>query len=623
MKTLCRIFCRFLFISGLAAVTICCTDDWLKPKPLSIYTPETAFVDSRGLNAAISACDNHVRNEFFGDPAPLLTQYILSDMTAEGMNDNPGTCQNLDLTMTPSSNIEGGNQVAINWYWRDGYAGIKFANIVIARINETSFKDEKEKNAILGAAYFHRSYVYYWLTQLFGDCPFVGREINTPKVDFYSTGREVILRKIKKDMEFASKWCSDDVDRGKVTQGACYHLLTKINLALGEFDDAIASASAVIDGGVYHLMKEPFGEIPEEQGSYLKNLGVVRDDVVAHLHWPSNRALPENKEVLYMVISSEDLVDSRKTSQTMRATLPFWSKTGANMIKTPEGKQGMNDSPKQEIDLVETFGRGIGRTPPSDFHAKEIWDDPKDLRHKKYNWMSLEDLVYNNKKSAGSYYGKPLRKYDAEGKALTADTICNWYSWPHYKLYSLDPKTSQPKGGACNYYVYRLAETYLLRAEAYVWKGDLQKAMADINAVHTRAGCDPYKDASLISIESVLSERARELYYEEPRCTELHRISLIFAKTGQSYKGKTYSMDHYGTSNFYYDWVMEKNNFYGKNIKSNNGQIYKISPYHAMWCVPQVGINANVDGRINQNFGYDGYEKNVPPLTEIDGADDN
>jgi hypothetical protein len=623
MKTYIKTIFQLIIILSLSLSSPGCDEDWLYPKPLSIYTPESAFVDPRGLNAAISACDNHIRDEFFGDPAPLLTQYILSDLTAEGMNDNPGTCQNLDLTMTPSSNIEGGNQVAINWYWRDGYAGIKFANIVIARINNTPFKDESEKNAILGAAYFHRSYVYYWLTQLFGDCPFIGREINTPKVDFYSTEREVILKKIKKDMEFAVRWCKDDVNRGWVTQGACYHLLTKINLALGEFDDAITAASTVIDGGVYQLMQTPFGEIPKEQGSYLTKLGVVRDDVIARLHWSANRALVANKEVLYMVISNEELVDSRKTSQTMRATLPFWSKTGGNMVKTPEGKQGMTDSPNQEIQLVETFGRGIGRTPPTDYHAKEIWDDPKDLRHKKYNWMSMEDLVYNNKASAGSYYGKPLQKYGADGKALTADTICNWYEWPHYKLYSLDPKTSQPRGGACDYYVYRLAETYLLRAEAYVWKGELTKAMNDINQVHTRAGCDPYTNPDAISIEAVLSERARELYYEEQRCTELHRISLIFAKTGKPYKGKTYSMSNYGESNFYYDWIMEKNNFYGKNIRSNNGQIYKMSPHHAMWCIPQVGINANVEGRINQNYGYDGYEKNMPPLTTIDPLDDN
>ncbi len=66
-------------------VAMAACSEWLKPKPLSIYTPESAFVDARGLRAAISACDRHVRDEFYGDPAPLLTQYVLSDMTVEGM----------------------------------------------------------------------------------------------------------------------------------------------------------------------------------------------------------------------------------------------------------------------------------------------------------------------------------------------------------------------------------------------------------------------------------------------------------------------------------------------------------------------------------------------------------
>ena len=621
MKTYNNLY-KVLLMTGLLFVFTNCSDDWLTPKPLSMYTPESAFTDSRGLYAALAACDWHVREEFSNDPQPMHTQYILSDLTCEGMNDNPGTCQNLNLTMTPSSNIEGGDQVAINWYWRDGYFGIKYANIVINRIAETPFTDESERNAILGSAYFHRSYVYYWLTMLFGDCPFVGREIKEPKVDFYSTEREVILRKIKSNMEFAVLWVRDDVDRGRVTKGACYHLLTKINLALGEFDDAIASASAVIDGGVYSLMRDPFGEIPQEAGGYLRSIGVVRDDVVARLHWHPNRANAANKEVLYAVIANENLVDSRNENRIMRVALPFWSKTGANMIYTPDGHQGTSDAVEQEIDLVETFGRGIGRCPPSDYYAVEIWDDPNDLRHKRYNWMNMEDLVYNAP-SAGDYYGQPLQKYDAEGKALTADTICNWYGWPHYKLYSPEPRRAQPTGGSVNQYIYRLAETYLLRAEAYIWKGDPTRAMADINQVHTRAGCAPYTDASQISIETVLAERARELYYEEPRSSELSRISLIFAKTGIPWNGKTYSMNNYGTSNFKYDWIMAKNNFYGKNIRANNGQIYTMSAYHSFWCVPQVGINANVNGRINQNYGYDGYELNVPPLTAIEPEDDN
>jgi hypothetical protein len=627
MKSIVRnnIMQRLIIFVVLIFGQVACKKEFLKPKPLSLFTPETAFQDARGLMGALTACERNLRGEVYGDASPILTEMMFSDLCVEGMNDNPGTNQNLNNMVTPTSNLNNPNGNRIGWYWNEWYLGIRYANVVIARIDEAKLAGEEERNAILGAAYFHRAYRYYRLTQQFGDVPFIGREIKEPKLDFGSTKREVILEKIKKDLEFAFQWCSDAVDRGRVTKGACGHLLTKVNLALGKFDDAIASATAVINGGTYSLMTAPFGAIPKEEGNYLSNLGVVRDDVVARLHWPLNKALPENKEVLFMVNSREDLIDSRLDLRIMRQALPFWSKTAANQIYTPDGKTGTSDLPDREIQLVETFGRGIGRTPPTKYHATEIWDDPNDLRHKRYNWMNMEDLVYNHAalKGTSPYYGKPLQLKDNAGKVLTLDTICNWYGWPHYKLYAPDPRRTQPQGGAYDWYIFRLAETYLLRAEAYWWSGQPALAMADINAVRTRANCAPYTDANQIDITTVLDERARELYWEEPRKTELNRISFIFAITGKPYKGKTYSIENFGSDNFYYDWIMEKNNFYSQGVVANNGQQYAVSPYHVLWPIPQNSISANSKGVINQNFGYDGYGNNVPTLTSIDPEDDN
>ncbi len=607
-----------VLLAVMSVILESCSDDYLKPKPLSIFTPENALTSVASMYNALAACDVQIREEMHGDANPYLTELMFSDLTVEGMNDNPGTNQNATLMVTPTANLDNGNGNRILWHIENAYRGLRNAHVVINAIDNFEM-DEAERNAILGTAYFHRAMRYYRLTHQFGDVPYVGKHITTPRLDFKTTKREVILRQMKEDMEFAVQWVSDNVDRGRPTKGACYHLLTKINLALGEFDDAIASASAVIDGGVYSLMRTPFGEIPQEEGSYLRDLGVVRDDVVARLHWHTNKHSPANKEVLYMVNSNEDLVSSRVNIQIMRQALPFWSKTAAKQIYTPDGRTGMSDQVGREIDLVKTFGRGIGRTPPTDYHAIEIWDDPNDLRHKKYNWMNMEDLVYNNMslKGVSPYYGQPLQKRDNSGNILTTDTIGNWYGWPHYKLYVPDPRTPQSRGGAADWYIFRLAETYLLRAEAYWWKGLSTEAMADINEVRTRALCAPYTDASQIDIGTVLSERARELYWEEPRRTELTRISFIFAQTGKSFNGKSYSLADFGVSNFYYDWVMEKNNFFRDNVMAFNGQTYDISPYHVLWPIPQSMIDANTLGHINQNYGYAGYETNIAPLDAI------
>lgn len=617
--------CRLLLFVSFLLGTVACDEDWLEPKPLSFFAPENALVDARGMYAALTACERNMRYEWYGDGAPMITELVFSEICVEGTTDKPGPAQNLNIQITPTSNLNSTDFNKIGWYWYEGYKGIKYANVVIDRIDDATYESEEERNAVLGSAYFHRAYRYYRLTQQFGDIPFIGREIKEPKLDFYSTKREVILKKIQKDMEFAAQWCSDDVDRGRVTKGAAGHLLTKINLALGEFDKAIASASAVIDGGVYSLMTSPFGSVPKEEGDYLTNMGVVRDDVVSRLHWWQNKALPANKEVLFMVLSREELVDSRLDLQVMRQAVPFWGVSNSNMLYTPDGyAPGTSDLANREIKLVETFGRGIGRARGTSYHTKQIWDDPNDLRHKKYNWMDMEDLVYNhpNLKGKSAYYNQPLQLRDDEGNVLTTDTIRNWYGWPHYKIYNPDPRRTQPQGGSYDWYVFRLAETYLLRAEAYWWKGNVGLAMQDVNAVRTRAGAAPYTDQSSFDIGTILDERARELFWEEPRKTELSRIAFLFAQTGEPYRGKSYSESSFGTDNFYYDRIMETTDFYNQGVQANNGQEYTMSPYHVLWPIPQAAISTNTKGVLNQNFGYDGYENNLEPLDTISEEDD-
>ena len=625
MKTI-RFKTKIILLLFVALIlgTTGCDDEWLEPQPLSFFSPENVLVDAKGMYAALTACERNVRLEFYGDGTPIITELLFSEVCVEGTTDKPGPAQNLNIQITPTSQLNSGDFNKIGWYWYEGYKGIKYANVVIDRIDDATYKSEAERNAVLGSAYFHRAFRYYRLTQQFGDVPFIGREITAPKLDFYSTERETILRKIQKDMEFAAQHCSDAADRGRVTKGAAAHLLTKINLALGDFDKAITSASAVIDGGVYSLMKSPFGSIPKEDGDYLTKQGIIRDDVVARLHWWQNKPIAANKEVLFMVLSREELVDSRMDLSIMRQAVPFWGVSNSNMLYTPDGYgPGTLDLAAQEIKLVETFGRGIGRARGTSYHTKKIWDDPNDLRHKKGNWMNMEDLVYNHPNTKkGKYYGKPLQLYRENGQIATTDTIRNWFGWPHYKLYNPDPRFVRPAGGSYDWYVFRLAETYLLRAEAYWWKGDVAKAMADVNAVRTRAGAAPYTDASKFDIGTILDERARELFWEEPRKTELNRIAFLFAKTGKTYRGKAYTKADFGKSNFYYDRVMEYTYFYNKGVKANNGQEYTMSAYHVLWPIPQAAISSNTQGQLNQNYGYDGYGNNVPALTTIPPEDD-
>ncbi|WP_119080323.1 RagB/SusD family nutrient uptake outer membrane protein [Chitinophaga alhagiae] len=596
-----------ILIAALLAVTIygtgACNKEWLKPEPLSFYEPDLTYTDAASMKAALVACARNARIEYYGDNPPILTEMVFSEVTVEGTTDKSGPAQDLNLLITPDgANFNNADRARIYYYWNEGYKGIKYANTVIERIDNAQYSSQAERNAILGAAYFHRALRYYRLTHQFGDVPALMKEINAPQLEFYSTKRDVILEYIKKDLDSAKDWLQDNVARGEVTKGAVLHLLTKVNLALGKFDEAIASASAIINGGAYALMKQPFG--------------ATKKNVIWDLHRPENKSLGENKEGIFMIVDRFGDGGYDGGMRIMRQAVPYW---GTN-INTPSGRKGTNDNVNPEFIQSNLYGRGIGRCRPTNYSQFELWTDPNDLRHAKGNWMTMEDLVYNEpglKNNNDAYYLKPLQMRNASGGLLCTDTIRCWFGWPHYKVFIPDTENSPMQGGHSDWYMFRLAETYLLRAEAYYWKDDPAAAAADINQVRERALCAPITAAE-VNIGAILDERARELFYEEPRKTELTRISYIFAKTGKAaYNGKVYTLENFSDNNFFYDRVMEKNNFYRNGTVTNHGDKYTISPYHVLWPVPSNSIQGNTYGIINQNKGYVGYEGNRPPLDNI------
>lgn len=389
---------------------------------------------------------------------------------------------------------------------------------------------------------------------------------------------------------------------GKVGQGAAYHLLTKINLALGEFEDAVESASKVIDGGVHKLMTERFGV---KKNDTTKN-------VIFDLHYTDNKALPENKEVLYIVLDRFDTEAATPTGlEIMRNVVPWYP--AQNQLKTPDGKPAFVDNDEKKNPYLAELGRGIGTLRNTWYHTNMIWTlDETDLRHdrKSGNWIDMEDLKYNNPSLIGTeWYGKNLEK----GKTLCADTIRNWYAWPNYKVNVPDQKPARWRGGNGDWYIFRLAETYLLRAEAYAWLNKSDKAAEDINKVRERAGARALSPTE-VNIRAILDERARELFYEEPRKTELTRISYIYAQTGiASDAGETYSLENFSEKNFFFDHISSVTDFYNKGVTTLKGNTYTMAPFHVLWPIPETAISANVEGHINQNQGYTGAENNIEP----------
>ena len=69
--------------------------------------------------------------------------------------------------------------------------------------------------------------------------------------------------------------------------------------------------------------------------------------------------------------------------------------------------------------------------------------------------------------------------------------------------------------------------------------------------------------------------------------------------------------NNFSQKNWYYDRVMEKNNFYASQLFYSSNA-YVMEPFHVLYPIPLTAISSNTQGVINQNQGYFGCENNIP-----------
>jgi starch-binding outer membrane protein, SusD/RagB family len=157
--------------------------------------------------------------------------------------------------------------------------------------------------------------------------------------------------------------------------------------------------------------------------------------------------------------------------------------------------------------------------------------------------------------------------YPYQSKATTPfDHPSALYITPSPYPYALKPSAG---GTYTDQYIYRLADTYLLRAEAYLGLNMPNEAAADINVVRVRSNASEITGAD-VDIDFILDERMREFGVEEKRMLTLMRLGKL------------------------YDRIIKCNPFYAVGIQ----------PHHNLWPIPQAQIERNRGAVLEQNPGY-------------------
>jgi hypothetical protein len=515
--------------------------------PTNTYTSTYGFeVGSAGLYA-LSRSEYNTFGEggafIHNGAAPYEALQAATDI-ADVINSDASLMAFANLTLTPAERFVG-------TYWNWAYSLIASANLMLVYSEKnTNWDSPADKERFQGEARFFRAYAYRTLVYLYGDVPYVETILYDFKLNFTRTPKAEVVAHMVDDLKFAVEHLPTNPDQsgfkqGKVTKWAASHLLSEIYLLQGDYPGAEQAALAVINSGYYNLMKTRFGVNKDKPGDVFSDLFVENNQ---------NRLAAGNRESIWVMQFQFNVIGGGTNSDdwTRRAWIPNYSSISGFVLADTLGGRGIAQLVPMKWWTGTTRTNATGNVPG-------IFDGT-DIRNSNYNIK--RDWYYNNASDA-SLFGKkaPI----TEQTWFTTKTLFPAIT----KFFYGRAENLSLTGSYKDRMKFRLAETYLLLAEAYLGQNNPQKAADAINEVRKRAGASEI-GAGQMTMDFLLDERIRELVGEESR-----RFTLV--RTGK---------------------LIDRVKLYNSAIKD------KVTNDHLLWPIPQSIRDANRDAPFPQNPGY-------------------
>ena len=565
---------KHLFIGLLFAGSLTSCYDLLDETPKDFLTPENSYTDKKGFESELANIYKDIRNNFYANTDSWENYDLMGvDVDLNGPRPSADTYREYFYWNT----LNADNGFAKKW-WRRFYSYIYSCNVIIDRAEGTHVKwvSEQEKNAICGEAKFLRAFAYRFLGNMWGNAPIVLKETTAPQFNYKSASQKEIYKQCKDDLLFAIQWMPDIDDQkgGKASKVAAQHLLAEILIALKDYEGAVEQATAVINNPAMSLMTERFGKLKDFtfEGYDYQGEQEPWGDVYWDLFREGNfNRIDGNKECIWNVQFDVALDGGGNTG-----------KSGGNFVM--ERYFGTKWWGLKDADGVSNWlkdilgGRPIEQISVMDYAATQIWqykgDWDRDMRNSKYNMK--RDYYWTNPESR--FYGQQMTEENLGDKSelfrITQPTFMKVVTAKHHGQF-FDSQSGEGHDNGRIYkdwYIMRLAETYLLRAEAYLLVGNKDAAAKDINAVRQRANATPVTAAD-VNLDLILDERARELSMEDFRINTLMRMNKLA------------------------EYLMKYN---PKVIQAG----YKLGNHLNKLPVPNSEIEANKEGGLIQNEGY-------------------
>ncbi len=578
--------------------------DYLKETLVSDVSAGSYYTTPAGLEDAVDATYSFLREIYSNERAYMLSIFG-TDTHTNGADGGYKGFNFYDNTLNSGVDI-------LLQQWEFLYRGINQANAVLGRSEGITGVSDATKLQRQAEVKFLRAFYYFYLVQTWGDVHLTLEETIGAQVTANKTSQATIYKDaIIPDLEFAiANLPATQSNYGRATKAAAQFLLAKAYLTRGyqsfgsasDFTTAETLFTAVIGGGfsLVPTHKDLWDQSKQLNTEVIWAIQYSTDLILnggdtgvgnrGHLYFgmeydiqpgmirdiANGRPFKRFRPTDYMVgIWATARVNDQRYEDTYKHV---WicndNRTSGNGI--PKWKQIHVDKGAKKLGGALVTATDIGKNrfalgdtalfiPGPGQDAKWLADEKLKVRYTVITRTQASYPASTLPTSNSNYYPKDPFFYNER----LFPTIGKFF----------DPlrSTIQWERGSRDWFVMRLADALLLRAEArFKQGGKNQQAADDINVVRTRAA-KPGKVAAMqitdtqVNIDRILLERALELDAEQLRWFDLARTGKLV------------------------EYVKAYNPLGAANIQT----------FHLRRPIPQAQIDRTVGG-YPQNCGYPG-----------------